>query len=132
LQNRIELMVVATCAAYAETQKNVGSNIRDLVENIVPLRLNVALVVLVDAESIVSGRYDRVWIAGLQLIASDLLADETVVGFVIVQRTDDIVAIAPRIRAVGVRFITVGLRITNEIEPVARPMLAVARTGEHA
>ena len=59
-----------------------------------------------------------------------MLGDETVVGFVGVEGFHHVVAVAPGLRAVFVGAVAVGLGVADEVEPVARPLLAVARAGE--
>ena len=61
-----------------------------------------------------------------QQIAGELLQAELVERQVAVERLDDIVAIGPD-RARGVFLVTVAVRVTSHIEPVAAPTLAVMR-----
>ena len=68
---------------------------------------------------------------GSQSVASDLLADELIVRLVVVQRADHVVAVWPGVRPLAVRFESVGLAKANQVEPVPRPALAVARALQH-
>jgi hypothetical protein len=64
----------------------------------------------------------RIW---RDLVPRDLLKDEPIVGFVLVEGLDDIIAKSPRVLAVAVEFVPAGIGIANYIEPVPRPTLAV-------
>ena len=62
---------------------------------------------------------------GLQFISRQLLPDEAVEGQVLIQGLDHVVAVA---KSVGTQIIgleAVGLRITNQVQPMLRPALAV-------
>ncbi len=67
-----------------------------------------------------------------KLVAGELLADEAVVRLVVVERADDVVAVAPGARLGVVALVAVGLGEADEVEPVPAPLLAVARRGEQA
>ena len=49
-----------------------------------------------------------------------------------VERADEVVAVPPRIRNLGIALAAVGLGKTNEVHPVARPAFAEARAREQA
>ena len=63
-------------------------------------------------------------------IRRQLLADEALPRHIAVQRADDVVAIAPSVRAEDVVLEAVGVREVDRVQPVAGPALAVAGTGE--
>ena len=67
-----------------------------------------------------------------QLVAGELLADEAVVGLVVVERADDVVAVAPGVGLGVVALVAVGLGEPDEVEPVPAPLLAVAGRVEQA
>ena len=66
----------------------------------------------------------------LQQVAGDLFPDKLVVRLILVERIDDVVAVAERVdvREVFVEAITVG--IAGDVEPVASPFFAVMRRGQ--
>ena len=68
--------------------------------------------------------------ARIERISGDLLLDEAGVGFVAVQRPDDVVAVRPSIQARLVFVVAVGFAVMHGIQPVPRPALAVAGRGE--
>ena len=83
-----------------------------------------------DAEAIVSGGDDRVVRHLVKLVAGELLANESIVGFVVVERADDIVAILPSVRLEAVALEAVGLGEADQVEPVAGPLFAEVGRGQ--
>ena len=77
-----------------------------------------------------SERRDAIRGARIERISGDLLFDEATVRFVVVEGTDDVVSVRPGIHARLVFVIAVCLAVMHEVQPVARPALAVARGGE--
>ena len=69
-------------------------------------------------------------IAGLQLVAGDLLADEAVVWQVVVEGPDDVVAVAVGLGAEVVGAEAGGVGEADQIEPVAGPAFAEAGRGQ--
>jgi len=66
-----------------------------------------------------------------QLVAGQLLGDELVEGPVVVEGADDVVAIAPGPRALGIGLDSaVGVGVAGDVEPVAPPALTVGRRGQ--
>ena len=68
--------------------------------------------------------------AGKEFVAGELFADELVVGLVLVEGADDVVAVTPHLGAELVALVAVGVGVAHDVEPVPRPPLAVARVGE--
>ena len=66
-------------------------------------------------------------------VAGQLLLDKAVIRLVLVERTNDVIAVAPGERpiAVGAK-IAVRVGITRGVKPVLAPALAVARRGQVA
>ena len=123
-------MVVAACAVDRQAEKHLSRGRHDVVEPVVAKLLAIGRLVVPDAEPVVARRDERVirWIG--QFVAGQLLDHELVVGLVVIQRPDHIIAIPPGVRLVAVAFEGVRVGITNEIEPVTGPLLTVVRTGE--
>ena len=65
-----------------------------------------------------------------QEIASELFAQEDVVGQIAIEGVDDVVAIAERIRVRVVLVTAVGITVAGNVEPVSPPAFAVMRGGE--
>jgi hypothetical protein len=132
LQDRVELVIVAARAAHAEAEDRVAGHVRDVVQDVAPLAPRVALVVLVDAQAQVAGGDGDLGVVGRDLVAGELLLEEAVVGLVVGERADDVVAVRPGVGAVAVLLVAVGFGVADEVQPVAAPALAVARVGEEA
>ena len=58
---------------------------------------------------------------------ASLLADELSYGLSLLKRLDDVVAVAPGLRAIDVELEAAGVGVADQVEPVARPALAVVR-----
>ena len=68
--------------------------------------------------------------AGFQLVARQLLQDESVVGLVLAEGADDVVAVPPHQRLGTVPLVAVGLGVADQVEPVPGPALAVLRRSQ--
>ena len=93
---------------------------------------HVALVVFVDASRKIAGGDEGLGIVRRDFVAGELLLDELRVRLVAVERPDDVVAVAPGVRPIGVLLVAVGFGVAHQVEPVAGPALAVVRAGEQA
>ena len=137
LGNRVQLVVV-TAGAVHRHRHGRGHHLRDhVVEVACPggALQHVALGLdLPDevprARGEEAGGDDGLRVGGGEDVAGDLLADEAVVGLVRVERGDDVVAVAPGVRAELVTFETMRVGIVGDIEPVAGPAFAVTRRGQ--
>ncbi len=77
-----------------------------------------------------SGCDDGRGVAWGEDIACDLFAEKAVVGFVVVEGIDDIIAVAPCVWADLVTFESVGVGVVGDVEPVPSPAFAVVGGGE--
>src|SRR5690606_27210337 len=70
----------------------------------------------------------------VELVGGELLDDESVERKILVERADDVIAIrvGERILALRREDVAAGVRVARDIEPMARPSVAVARRGEKA
>ena len=132
LEDRIELVIVATGAAHAQAQEDLTRDVGDVVEDVGPLSAGVALVVLVGPQSKVAGRDAKFGVIGIEFVAGELLGQESIIRFVGIQALDDVVAISPRSGSIRILAITVRLGVADQVEPVACPSLAVAGGCEQA
>ena len=132
LEDRIELVIVAAGTADAQAKENVAGHVGEVVLDRMPLFHDVALVVFVDPEPEEARGHHQGRIARRDLVAGKLLGDETVVGHVVVQGADDVVAIAPGLGTIGVRAVAVRLGVAHQVEPVPGPALAIPRARQQA
>ena len=77
-----------------------------------------------------AGGDERVVVAREEFVAGDLLEKEAVVGLVGLEGLDDVVAVAPGLRAFGVEFVAVGVGVADDVEPFQGPAFAVGGRGE--
>ena len=130
LQDRVELVVVAAGAAHAQPHEHLAGIVGHVGEDDLVLAARVALVVLVDRIAQVRRGHQHLRILRIDLVAGELLAHELVVRLVGVQALDDVVAVGPGVRPQCVLVVAVALGVAHQVEPVLRPALAVARTGQ--
>ena len=124
LRPGIELVVVALAAVRGEAHVNPAHRLH-------AVRRHVHQVLLVDGAAFVCGDVATLEAGGDELrfgwvrqeITGDLFNGELVEGLVVVERTDDPVAIRPHL-AVVVEVEAVGVAVAGGIEPVAPTMLA--------
>ncbi len=84
-----------------------------------------------------SRRQDRFVVASLgmtswprQQVAGDMLDQEHVVGHIVVECTDDVVAVFPSVGRHKIRLVTSRLGKPDQVEPVPGPVLAVSGAGQ--
>ena len=133
LCDRVELVIVAASAIYGEPEEGLPDGADEVFEFILPgddPHLVVAQNRIVNRGNEEPGGLHGFGIVGAQHVASELQPRELVVRHVRVQRANDPVAVGPGIWAHTVAFEAIGLAITNDIEPVPRPALAVVRRRE--
>ena len=65
-----------------------------------------------------------------QQIPCNVFPDKLVVRKVLIESADHIVAVAPRIRLVGIELVSHRLAEPHQVQPVASPFLAVVRGGQ--
>ena len=134
-RDRIELVVMAAGAADRLGQEGLAERVELLVDD-VHLELLLVLLLEVGVAEHEEGRRDQLAAPLLQVrrreeVPRDLLADETVVGPVVLERLDHVVAVAPGLlhdeAAEGERLAEAG-----DVEPVAAPALAEGAGGQQA
>ena len=138
----IVFVVVTARAADGQAEKRSAGRDHDVVE-IIELRLHGAVRFVVPhvqaiearrddgvAPFLTAGYFGELFIRNL--VASQLLANEPIVGLVRVEGFDDVVAIAPGVRFCAVTFVAVALGVTHKVKPVASPTFTVVRRGEQA
>ncbi len=147
LGDRLELVVVAAGALDRQPQERRADDLSRPLEHgvlvgadLVRVAVALARAVLAVAEEMGRdqlidrfGRRARPATAAGQLVAGQLLADDSVERPVGVERADDVIAIAVGQRPVGIGAeVPVGVGVARGIEPVLAPALAVPRAGQQA
>src|SRR4051812_27402056 len=129
--NRIQLVIVAPGAGDGQTLKRLGQGIDLVVRHIQrDLPKQDAVIVSCLSEPEEGSSDDRLVSALLSIdtgpgeqVASDVLPDKLVVRHIGVQSADEVVAITPGAHDFVVPLVASRLRITNDVQPVACPLL---------
>ena len=130
LQNWIELVIVTPRALYAHAEEHIRRHVGHIVEDVAPLQLHVALVVLVNPVAQKHRRRVSLALARRNLITRQLLVNEPRVRFVGIEGSDDIIAIPPSLRPERIRAKAVRIRIAHKVQPERRLPLAIPRTRQ--
>ena len=122
-RNGVVLVVVTARARNGQPHQPARRHVDAVIENVV----DVPRKPRAEREK-AEGRQRRFIFAEVELVGGELLDDELVERLVVIQRTDNVVAIRPRPRESFFlkKNIALVVRVTRDIEPMARPMLAVA------
>ena len=139
LGQRIVFVVVAAAARHRQAQQRAAGGLDE-----VGHEFGTATVLLVERrcgvvvrsepekaggdEAIAVGRRGRS--ATEQFVTRQLFADELVQWLVGVERSDDVVAVAPRLGAELVPVETVAVAVAHRVEPQARPVFTETRRGQ--
>ena len=125
LRDGINFMVVASSTPDGQAQKCLSGRPQYVVKIVVTCEFPVRGFIIPDAEAIIASRNHAIFSPIGQLVARDLLFDESIIRFVFVQRPNHIVSILPDQFLATVSLISIGLRIPDNIQPVTRPFLPV-------
>ena len=131
--DRVELVVVATRAGDRQAEEGLGRGVDALVDRVVDV-----VEALADGDEAEGREAGVVGLDVRELVGGELLDHEAVVGFVGVERVDDVIAVGP---GEGVAVVLVEalalvdrqaarVGVAGRIEPVAAPALAVVRRGQ--
>ena len=132
----IELMVMAAGAGGGEAEEGPGGEI-DLVIDEIHFELEtIFFVETFGAEGEEAGG-DSEFVAmgggsGGEEITGELFADELIVGFIGIERGDDVIAVTPGVGESEIAFFAGGFGVAGEIEPVAAPAFPELGGGEEA
>ena len=145
LGNRLELVVMALRARHRQAQHVAGENFYRILQHAIAMQRDIALRsvgrVLGRAQEAGGDEHltdlRRVAFGSApvgKLVARDLLGQKTVVGLVVIERPDNVIAILPLTLAqrkrLGLHLAAVGVYVSGGIEPVTAPALAEMRRGQ--
>ena len=122
-------MIVAARAGNSETQERFRGHVDAVVDDVI----RIAVEMIAEREE-TERRQRGLVIDGRKLVRRELFHDEAVVGLVVVERFDHIIAIRPgvginRTLALAVEL-AFRIRVTRHVEPMASPAFAVMRRGQ--
>ena len=130
MQNGVSLVCMAPGAGDRHSHHVSGDHVNDRIQIIELRQLDVGRLVIPDSESIKTGGDQRFQIPVFDFVASQLVDEEVIDRLVLVDRIDYPVAISPCRWFGSVPFVSVGVGISNRIEPVAGPLHTVLWRGE--
>src|SRR5207245_1031899 len=92
LRDRVELVVMATSATDAQTEKHRSRGVDPVHERLNPIDVfDLVQHVPIRAHGVESGTGHRSWVVGVQLVPGDLLLYEAVIRLIRVEGIDDVV-----------------------------------------
>ena len=121
---------MAAGAVERQAQEHLAGGGDDIVQVFIELLHRVHRFVLPEAQAVEAGGDDVFGSGRFQLVARQLLQDEAVVGLVLAEGADDIVAVAPDQGLGAVPLVAVGLGVADQVEPVPGPALAILGRGQ--
>ncbi len=131
LGDGVELVIVALRAAHRGGEKGGAGGVDHVAQLVLPLHLVQERVL--PLHPVPRTRHDEAGGGVLAHgVAGELLEDEAVVGFVVVEGADDVVAVMVGVGPLVVRLEPVRIRVSHHVEPVPGPALAEMRAVEQA
>ena len=118
-------MVVAAGTVDGQAEKCLTGGGHNVIKLVVAVLQPVGRLVIPKPQPVIAGCNQAVGGRLGQFITGKLLNHELVIGLVVVEGPDHIVAIPPGVRLVAVPLKAVGVGIANQIEPVPGPLLTV-------
>jgi len=121
-------VVVTAGAADGDPAEGSADNVGHLGENFVAGTGDflIAGILAERAEAVKSAGDEQSWSEGFGFVASELFLNELVVGFVLLEALDYVIAVTVGVGTVGVVLVAVGFGEADDVEPMACPLLAVA------
>ena len=136
-RDRVELVIVAARASAREPEKCLGQNV-NLIVHFVRTgfhRVRRAVQHLAKPVEPCAQRRFPVCAIGAQAflrqqIAGDVFFDKLIVGNVLVEGPNDVIAIPPGVELVIVEFVPIGFRKAHQVQPVTCPSFAIVRRSQ--
>src|SRR5688572_20818537 len=135
VRERIGFVIVATVAGHGEPEKGAARRFHKVSHQFcarASLFIEKRRGVVLRTQPKISGGYEQILffrvarLAFEHFIAGELLNDELVEWFVFVERTNGVIAEAPRGLAKFVPIETIAVAVTHDIQPLPCPMFPVA------
>src|SRR5258708_35866861 len=126
LRNWIKLVIVTARALHSETENAPAHSSNHVVEVFIT-EFRIVFFPETDLRMLThkTGSGESFVVHPLKLVAGQLFLKKNVVRFVRVERMDHIVAITPGIWAIKIVFVSIGIRIAGNIQPMPAPTFTV-------
>ena len=122
-------MVMAARAANGESEERGRGHPENVIELVIAIDVRIGGLV-VPATQTQERRGDLgLRIGAFDLVAGKVFGQEAVERLVVVERVDDVVAVAPGVRLRPVSFVAIRLRVADDVEPVSRPLLPASEAS---
>ena len=130
----VELVIVAAGAAKGHAEKGAPDGVDLFIDELHPKEFVILEFVVESSEDevaaaneLVVSLFDRIV---FEDVSGEVLENELVVGLVLVEGVDDVVAEAPGIGEDEAASATAGFRVAGDIEPMPPPTFSELGTGE--
>ena len=130
LSQRVVFVVVTLRAAQRLPQQHRPHRRRQIVQRVLTRQHHVRSIALVGRQTQKPGPDQRRLRFGIQLVASNLLGEKPIVGRVVVEGGNHVIAILPRQRPQRVGVVTGRVRVPHQVQPDPSPPLPVMRAGQ--
>ena len=120
-------MVVAASAVDRQSQHCLAGRRNDVIKVIEECQFGICWFIVPASQSVEPCGNDRFRSAIRKLVSRQLLRQKSVVWQIAVEGFDDVVAISPDEWLGSIPLITVRFRISDKIQPVTCPVLAIMR-----
>ena len=127
LEDWLEFMIVTPRARVTHPCKNKPDRVRDVIQDFLATLPEIARIAFIGVVPVERGRDLRFGITGKKFVTSDLFLHEAVVGLVSIERTNDVITIAPGIWPRLIRLKAFAFGIARQIQPMPGPALPVIR-----
>ena len=129
--------MVVTSSAMKRQSKETARGCRDKVVHMISANLSREADVIVPHRVMGStddeGRCDdQLTVFAIKLVPRKLFEDESIVGRVVVEGLNDVVAVRPGVCANAILLVTVTLTESHNVEPVSAPSLTIVRGTKKA
>ena len=121
---------MAASAIEGQSQHALAGHRDQIIQAIEGCQQGIGRFVIPDTQAIVAGCGQAFDSRGVEFVARQLLDEEAMVGLVVIESPNDVIAILPSVRLGTIALETVGFRIANHVQPMTPPTLTEPRVGQ--
>lgn len=126
LRNRIDLVIMAPGAVDGQTKEHLPGRGDHVIQDVELRQQPIGRLVIPQTEPVIPRGDDRVVRDLRQFVTSQLLTHKLIIRLVVVEGSNHVVAITPRVRLIAVAFKAVGVGTAHDIEPMPSPAFSIA------
>ena len=117
---------MTTGTSNCQAKKNLGSYRDHIVQFLVTVFLE-RLVANGGAIATKARRHPAEEVIAVDFVSCQLLADESVIGLVLVETGNHVVPVVPGMRPYEIKFKSVGIGVAGQVQPVSAPAFSILR-----